>query len=113
LRELFCVVEKENCSDQPGNHGISVDEAYKRFVFMLRSRNITRDINKNNFGSLLRAAFPGTIEAKKRRVNHEGGKKLPQVRQFTYLISAVARTDGFSETVCSDSLHYKTLQAFI
>ena len=38
---------------------------------------------------------------------------MPQLRQFTYLISAVARTDGFSETVCSDSLHYKTLQAFI
>ena len=80
---------------------------------MLRSRNIARDINKNNFGSLLRAAFPGTIVAKKRGVNYEGGKKLPQLRQFTYLISPVARIDGFSEAVCSDSLHYKTLQAFI
>ena len=76
VRELFCVVEKENCSDQPGNHGISVDEAYKHFIFMLRSRNIARDINKNNFGSLLRAAFPGTIVAKKRRVNYEGGKTI-------------------------------------
>ena len=76
LRELFCVVEKENCSDQPGNHGISVDEAYKHLIFMLRSRNIARDINKNNFGSLLRAAFPGTIVAKKRRVNYEEGKKI-------------------------------------
>jgi len=112
LRELFCVVEKENCSDQPGNHGISVDEVYKHFIFMLRSRNIARDINENNFGSLLRAAFLGTIVAKKRRVNCEGGKQLPQLRQFTYLISAVARTDGFSETVCSDNLHFKTLQAF-
>ena len=36
---------------------------------------------------------------------------MPQVRQFTYLNSAVARTDGFSETVCSDSLHYKRLLA--
>ena len=36
---------------------------------------------------------------------------MPQVRQFTYLNSAVARTDGFSVTVCSDSLHYKRLLA--
>ena len=77
VRELFCVVEKENCSDQPGNRGLSVDEAYKHFIFMLRSRNINiaRDINKNNFGSLLRAAFPGTTVAKKRRVSYEEGKK--------------------------------------
>ena len=92
-----------------------MDEAYKHFIFMLRSRNIARDINKNNFGSLLRAAFPGTIVAKKRRVNYEGGKTIAPAKTkfFTYLISAVARTDGFRETVCSDSLHYKTLQAFI
>ena len=36
---------------------------------------------------------------------------MPQVRQFTCLNSAVARTDGFSETVCLDSLHYKRLLA--
>jgi len=58
VRELFCVVEKENCSDQPENSGLSVDEAYK-----------------NNFGSLLRAAFPGTTVAKKRLVSYEEGKK--------------------------------------
>ena len=40
VRELFCVVEKENCSDQPENGGLSVDEAYKHLIFMLRSRNI-------------------------------------------------------------------------
>jgi len=73
LRELFCVGDKENCSDQPENRGLSVDVAYKHFIFMLRSRNIDipRDINKNNFGSLLRAAFPGTTVAKKRRVSYE------------------------------------------
>ena len=31
---------------------------------------------------------------------------MPQVRQFAYLNSAIARTDGFSET-----LHYKHLLA--
>ena len=68
---------------------------------MLRSRNINiaRDINKNNFGSLLRTAFPGTTVAKKRRVSYEEGKNMPQVSQYTYLNSAVARTDGFSNTV--------------
>ena len=41
-----------------------------------------RDINKNNFGSLLRAAFPGKIVAKKRRVNYEGGKTIAPAKKI-------------------------------
>ena len=36
VRELFCVVEKENCSDQPEKRGLSVDEAYKHFFFHVK-----------------------------------------------------------------------------